>query len=106
MEAQEEDPHSTLQFVRRLLLARADSEVLQAGSQRSLDAGRDVFAFERELFGARMLVALNFSSRRTRAKLPAGRGELLLSTHSERALEGVDTGKLVLEPDEGVLVRL
>ncbi|MGZ4201444.1 MAG: alpha-amylase family glycosyl hydrolase [Thermoleophilaceae bacterium] len=105
VEAQEEDPHSTLQFVRRLVLARADSEVLQAGSQRSLDAGRDVFAFERELFGARMLVALNFSSRRQPAGLPGGRGELLLSTHSERRLEQVDTGKIVLEPDEGVVVR-
>ena len=106
VEAQEEDPRSTLQFVRRLLRARAGSEVLQAGSQRSLDAGRDVFAFERELFGARILVALNFSSRRARVRLGGGRGRVLLSTHLERALDDLDLAKLVLEPDEGLLLRI
>jgi alpha-glucosidase len=91
--------------VRALLRARAESEVLQAGSQRSLEAARDVYAFERELDGQRVLVALNFSSRRTPARLPAGHARVLLSTHHERALEEVDTGKLVLEPDEGVVLR-
>ena len=105
VEAQEEDPRSTLQFVRAVLRTRADSEVLQAGSQRSVDAGRDVFAFERELGRARALVVLNFSSKRTRAGLPAGRGRLLLSTNPERTLEEVELTKLVLEPDEGVLLE-
>ena len=106
VEAQEEDAGSTLHFVRALLRARAGSEVLQAGSQRSLDAGRDVFAFERELFGARILVALNFSSRRARVRLGGGRGRVLLSTHLERALDDLDLAKLVLEPDEGLLLRI
>ena len=106
VEAQEEDAGSTLHFVRALLRARAGSEVLQAGSQRSLDAGRDVFAYVRELGDERVVVALNFKSRRVKAALPSGLANVLISTRPGRELGELDAGSLVLEPDEGVVLRL
>jgi alpha-glucosidase len=106
VEAQEDDPGSTLHFVRRLLRLRAESETLQGGAQRSLDAAPSVYAYLRELRGKRLVVALNFKSRRVPASLSPVPARVLLSTHPQRELADLDAGSLVLEPDEGVLLRL
>jgi len=113
VEAQRDDPDSTLSFARRLLALRADRPALQGGSQRPLDAATDVFSFLREAGGRgeRLLVALNFSSRRVRARvtLPEGletRGTLVLSTHAAREPGPIDLRTLTLDPDEGVIVLL
>ena len=64
----------TLHFTRRLLALRATTPALQGGSQRALDTGPELFCFLRELGDERLLVALNFGSRRARVRLGGGRG--------------------------------
>ena len=64
----------------------------------------------RELDQVRFAVVLNFSSRRTAARIGEDLGAhaaVALSTHTARpASERIDLRKLVLEPDEGVILRL
>ena len=109
VEAQQADPDSTLHFTRRLLALRATRPALQGGSQRALDTGPELFCYLRELGDERLLVALNFGSRRvpvTPRDHLAKRGTLELSTHGERVGGTLELRTLVLEPDEGVIVRL
>ena len=108
VEAQQEDPASTLNFVRRLLGMRARSGTLQSGAQRAVDAAPQLFCFVREQ-DDRFLVALNFSSRQVPLDLREhadASAVAELSTDDKRDLGSIDLQALVLEPDEGVILRL
>jgi alpha-glucosidase len=116
VEAQQREPTSTLAFARELLRLRRDEPALRAGAQHVRDAAPDVFCFEREL-GQRFLVALNFSAESTPLGLtsdrdgeedggPGGSAVLELSTDPGRPAGHVDPRALVLEPDEGLILRL
>ena len=108
VEAQRQDPRSTLSFVRELIHLRSREPALHSGTQRPVVAASDVFCFEREL-GRRFLIALNFRSDRV-PLAPGGdyrgRAFVELSTHPGRASDFVDLTDLVLEPDEGLILRL
>lgn len=67
----------------------------------------DIFCFERQL-DRRFLVALNFSSRRVPLPLASADSPavLELSTDPGRDHGALDPRHLVLEPDEGVILRL
>ncbi len=108
VQAQQDDPASTLTFVRRLLRLRLREPALQSGTQRLVDAAPEVFCFERRL-DQRFLVALNLTS----LSLPlglrenvAGPAEVILSTSPGRGFGAVALRDLVLEPDEGLILRL
>jgi alpha-glucosidase len=108
VESQREDPASTLNFVRRLTGLRHRVETLQSGAQRAIDAGAELFCFVREQ-DERFLVALNFSSSQVPLSLREQVGAdatVELSTHHTRELGRVDLRTVVLEPDEGVILRL
>jgi alpha-glucosidase len=108
VDAQQRDPASTLAFVRDLVHLRGRESALQSGTQRLVSAGPDIFCFERRL-DQRFLVALNFSSRCVPLGLAgeaAGAAKVELSTHRDRDGSQVDLRELVLEPDEGVILRL
>jgi alpha-glucosidase len=107
VEAQEQDDTSTLAFVRRLTDLRARTDALGTGALRFVDAAPTLLCFTREL-DERLLVALNFSSERVPVglKKPVGSAaELALSTDPDRAPGELDPHQLVLEPDEGVILR-
>ena len=59
VESQQQDPRSTLSFLRELIHLRSREPALNSGTQRPVVAASDVFCFEREL-GRRFLIALNF----------------------------------------------
>jgi alpha-glucosidase len=115
VEAQQREPTSTLAFARQLLRLRRDEPALRAGDQHLRDAAPGVFCFEREL-GQRFLVALNFSAKSTPLGLtgdgdgeeggPGGPALVELSTDPGRPAGHVDPRALVLEPDEGLILRL
>jgi alpha-glucosidase len=118
VEAQQREPTSTLAFIHELLRLRRDEPALRAGAQHLRDAAPGVFCFEREL-GQRFLVALNFSAESTLLGLtgdadgdgeedggPGGSAVLELSTDPGRPAGHVDPRALVLEPDEGLILRL
>jgi alpha-glucosidase len=118
VEAQQREPTSTLAFARQLLRLRRDEPALRAGAQHLRGAAPGVFCFEREL-GQRFLVALNFSAESTPLGLtgdgdadgeedggPGGSAVVELSTDPGRRAGHVDPRALVLEPDEGLILRL
>jgi alpha-glucosidase len=108
VESQQQDPGSTLSFVRELIHLRSREPALQAGTQRLVGVASDVFCFEREL-DRRFLVALNFRSDRVPLALgdhAHGPAFLELSTHPGREHGAADLRNLILEPDEGLILRL
>ena len=107
VESQQQDPTSTLAFVRSLLRLRSDERALQSGTQRIVDAAAEVFCFERQL-DQRFLIALNFTSRSVPLSLPdpGGTAVMELSTDPGRHHGRIDPRAFVLEPDEGVILRL
>jgi alpha-glucosidase len=107
VEAQKDDPTSTLSLYRRLIWTRKESPALHSGSYRALDdAPAGCFVYLREHAGQRMLVALNFSGDERRLSLPGlEAGQLLISTHLDG--EGaVVPSDLSLRAHEGILVEL
>ena len=98
---QAEDPASMLTLHRELLALRRRTPALSDSSYRSLDAGEDVYAYER---GGEVTVALNFAPEPRPARA-SGRGRLLLSTRPGAPIGAeVDLAELELEADEGVIV--
>ncbi len=107
--AQLGDPGSTLQLVRRILDLRRSEPALQGGSQRRVDSATQVFCFTRESEDGHFVVALNFAGERVRLD-PRGavvrRARVELSTYLTRAPgEEVELGALVIEADEGLILR-
>jgi len=111
VEAQQEDPRSTLAFVRELIHLRSREPALRSGIQRLVNAGPGLFCFERRLDqpGQRFLVALNFTSRDVPLQLEedlASDAELTLSTDPGLERGTTDPKTLTLHPDEGLILRL
>jgi len=99
--AQAGDCESMLSLYRALLALRRATPALREGSYKSLEAGEDVYAFER---GGDLAVALNFAPEPRRVGA-TGRGSLLLSTRPATPCgTKIDLATLTLEPDEGVIV--
>jgi alpha-glucosidase len=106
VEAQRDDPRSMLSHVRRLLVLRKKISALTLGAFRPLEAGNDsVIAYLRESDESRVLVVLNFGPDSTRTGFATG-GEILCSTHPDRADGRINPSELELSPYEGVVVAL
>ena len=108
VESQQEDPASTLAFVRSILRLRSHERALQSGTQRIVDAAPELFCFERQL-DQRFLIALNFTSRSVPLSLsddPGRTAVMELSTYPGRDQCRIDPRGLALAPDEGVILRL
>jgi alpha-glucosidase len=105
VEAQRGDAGSLLQLYRALIALRAAHPALSRGEQRSLDAPRDVFAFERSHCGERFVVALNFGDAPSACSL--GRGTPLYGIHSRDGAElPRDLARVALGAAEGVVLRV
>jgi alpha-glucosidase len=107
---QSADPASLLSLYRRLIAARRASPALERGSHRSFfGIATDVMAWMREADGERVLCVLNVGGSGQRCAVPIGRigadaGEVLVAT-SDR-VGRVELATLILEPLEGIAVRL
>jgi alpha-glucosidase len=103
------DSRSTLSLARRLAALRRDRPALQTGTQRSVDAHPDVFAWAREGHGARLLAAVNFGAGALDAGLGAelsGGAALLVSTDPDRVGDEGRLQTLRLAPGEGAVLEL
>ena len=106
--SQSRDPASMLSLYRDLIRLRGRSAALQHGGQTTVDAGPGVLAYVRETDGERVVVALNFTPQATElgaeaARVAAG-GRIELTTAAAAARGGAVPARLVLGPDEGVVV--
>jgi alpha-glucosidase len=101
------DPRSILTLYRRLIALRKEHAALQRGGYVKVSSDGAVFAFERRLGTARILVALNIGGAAQEAALPADRprGRLLLSTGLDREDDAMRP-ILLLSAAEGVIVEL
>lgn len=98
--AQDPDPLSDLNYFRALTRLRAAYPALTGGSYRSVDAGPDVFVYDRELENERLRVLLNFSG--SPAVLPGlAKGTALLSS-----LNDLPAGDSPLRPHEARVILL
>jgi alpha-glucosidase len=109
VEAQEEDPGSTLQLTRRIADLRRHSPALHRGSERLVDAGPDILAWVREDGTDRVLVLINFADAPRAVSVPSGvapAGTTILSTWPGRPGGETDLASLDLAAAEGVLLQL
>ena len=104
---QRQDPDSQLSLVRRLAWRRRRDACLQRGEQRSIDAGRGILGYLRELNGDSLLVLLNFEPEARRVELSGlpDRATLELCTDLDREPGTLSLGDLELRPNEGLLLR-
>jgi alpha-glucosidase len=104
VEAQREDPDSTLHLYRSLLALRRRSPALQRGAQRLLDSPEGIVAWERTDGDDRKVVAVNFTSEPRSMELT---GQVVLSSlpgddPTRRRSSEREAGDL--RPDEAVIV--
>jgi alpha-glucosidase len=104
--AQAGHPDSMLGFTRRAIWRRKGSAALRWGSYMPVEAGEGVFAYVRDAADERLLVALDFGGRSRMIDLGRGRGTIVLATDRARERETVDVGRVQLNADEGIVVRL
>jgi alpha-glucosidase len=97
-----EDDRSTLALYKRLIDLRRRHRALAVGQYRQITCEGNVMAYERSDGAERLVVALNFGHGSESLPLGTHTGEILLSTHLDRAGEKL-TGRCDLRPDEGVI---
>ncbi len=102
---QDGDPASDLNYFRALTALRRERPELSAGDYREVPLREDdVFAFARELAGARVLVLLNFGGDTRRLELDEGEAAVLLSSAGRTGR--VSLSALELAGHEALIVGL
>jgi len=108
--AEEKDPHSCLNYFRKLVRLRNENiVVLVYGKYVPLDkANPNVYAYVREGEGQRMLILLNFaaSPARSRIGLNLSRATLLLSNYKEAPVFDKANSALTLRPYQAAIYKL
>ena len=94
--SQEGDPDSIWSWYKDLSALRREREELRRGAFTPLEAGKQVFAYRRELDGKGLTVALNFSGRDARVPY---RGTLVRSNYPREDFDGT------LRPWEAVILE-
>jgi alpha-glucosidase len=102
--AQEADPRSLLAWYKSLIALRLVREELRSGDIRFLGLSPEVLAYERSTGSGRLLVLLNFSSRK-RSVSPGAALRVLLGSAREEGAQ-IPAGKIELQPNEVVIAEL
>ncbi len=102
--SQHQDPTSMLALHRALLALRRREPALMLGSWVALPATDNMLAYSRTLGADSFVVALNLDATPSSLVLP-GSGTIALTTALTRSGEAV-SGTLMLEGDEGIIIRL
>lgn len=105
VEDQREDPTSLLSLYRALIRLRKAEPALAVGTYAPVGTTDALLSFERAHEGRRLLVALNLSSTSQTLEVRASLGQVLCSTHLDRADKSAQT-PLSLRPDEGVIAEV
>jgi alpha-glucosidase len=107
VEAERAAPRSMLSLHRALIDLRRREPALAVGDYAPIVSEGPVLAYLRERGGRRFLIALNLGEEPARLIVPErpGSGEIVLSTHLDRADDSV-ADALDLRADEGVILRV
>ena len=101
--AQENDPHSCLNYFRRAIKLRKGTPALLYGRYTLLDKdNRQVFAYSRELEGKKLLILLNFKAHEATAQtgLDLSHAKIVLGNYPAPSTDGK------LKPYEAVILEL
>ncbi|MDN3583610.1 glycoside hydrolase family 13 protein [Mucilaginibacter flavus] len=101
--AQEKDPNSPLNYFRKMVKLRKDNLALVYGKYTLLDEQNpDTYAYTRELEGKKLLILLNFSSKKATAQtgLDIGSADVLVGNYEHPSKDGS------LQPYEAVVYQL
>ncbi len=90
------DPNSIRSFYKKMIKLRAESDVLKFGTFKELLITNNVFAYEREYSGEKLIVVLNFSGKPQKTPF---KGEVVLSNYDK-----VNFYERLL-PYEGVILK-
>jgi oligo-1,6-glucosidase len=96
VQSQVDDPDSIWSYYKEMIRFRQQSEVMVYGDFREVIAAGRLFAFERVLGKEKLLIALNFGSRKIKANFP---GEVVLSNVGRKSYDGT------LGPYEAIILR-
>ena len=106
VERQQCDPHSLLNWYRRLIALRKQApwqEVLTLGNERHLpELGHNILAYTRQLGDTKLLVVCNFQARDASVPIAPAQFVILLSNYTEPSRW---EGRLPLRPFEAVLLQ-
>ncbi len=94
-EVQTEDNDSILNFYKKLINMRSNSDILKKGEFKTLKMTRKIFAYKRTFDGIGLTVVLNFTGRNLKNKFS---GEVMLSNYKNS-----EAG--ILRPYEALIIR-
>ncbi len=102
------DTKSILSLYKKLISFRKKSQAILQGVYYSLDIRtKDLLAYIRESEKEKVLVLLNFASRRKKISLPFSSAELICNTYlTKKQGQPINLNKLYLRPYEGYLIKL
>jgi alpha-glucosidase len=101
--AMSESRKSLLNLYHRLIELRRGKLVLTHGAIEAVGVEGNILSYERRQGNDRLAIALNLGHERAQVSLPSG--QVLLSTHLDRAGEGVNQG-MALRADEGIILEV
>nr|MBD3359322.1 alpha-amylase [Candidatus Buchananbacteria bacterium] len=102
------DNKSILNLYNNLINFRKKSEAITDGIYYSLDIRtKDIFAYVRETTKEKILIILNFASKRKKLSLPFSQAELVCNTYlTKKSGQKINLNKLYLRPFEGYVLKL
>jgi alpha-glucosidase len=103
--AQAADPRSMLSLYKALIRLRRENDVVSVGAYRVVRAEDGVLAYERQLRGHQLLVALNMSDRKQVLRTERAVHEALISTYLDDPAPS-HAGQIQLRANEGVVLRM
>lgn len=105
VEQQRRDPHSMLALYEKLIALRRAESALAIGDYVPMACDGNLLIYGRRHGDRRLIVALNLGHAAQRAMVGGIAGQVVLSTHLDRAGESV-SGEIELRPDEGVVIAV
>jgi alpha-glucosidase len=96
---------SMLALTKRCLALRRREPALKSGKWEGVSSDDSVLIYRRSCEQSRLLIALNFKSERSEARIPAANAVRLISTHGQCVPSAVDRN-LELLPDEGIILSI
>ncbi len=107
VEDEEKDPYSILNLYKKLIHLRKKTPELLQGKYIPIESvSKDVFAFVREHDGKKILVVLNFGNKEIEEALQFPSLEIITNTHLNKRAGEMVSGKLILRPHEGYILKV
>ncbi len=107
VETESKNPKSILNLYKTLIHYRNKSETLMIGSYWSLEPkSKNILSYMREYEGKKVLVMLNFSSKKIKEPLPVNEAKIVLSSFMDKKSGAAVSGDMEFRPNEGFVFEI